>query len=257
MEQSFRTAVLTKLICLCITWTKFAAGVAFGVVKMVTVFSNWLIAMIPVREKEGSVLSNEREEIVRELEKASTWKLYKSFAQLLDTIDGKRAWQETAESPLYNFRLLEQRISHLRAARHIAKETGDPTNLVSVLTTGISRQTGGLGSSDLYVCHSGTKNLIGDYLAEMVAQIRFIVHTEFGASLNAAKKLSFFKQLAHSHGNSALLLSGGASLGMYHLGVVKALFANNLLPRHISGSSAGAIVGSLICSRTDDKLHEV
>jgi predicted acylesterase/phospholipase RssA len=55
-------------------------------------------------------------------------------------------------------------------------------------------------------------------------------------------------------GRSALLLSGGATLGMYHLGVVKALHAQHLLPRVISGSSVGAIIASLVCTASDDRL---
>lgn len=92
------------------------------------------------------------------------------------------------------------------------------------------------------------------YYSRVCADIAFVGVGEFGASLNAARKLALLKQLAHSHGSTALLLSGGASLGMYHLGVAKALFDNGLLPRVITGSSAGAIVGALLCSRTDDKL---
>lgn len=41
-------------------------------------------------------------------------------------------------------------------------------------------------------------------------------------------------------------LSGGAYLGYYHMGVIKALFAENLLPRVISGASAGSIMTALI-----------
>ncbi len=41
-------------------------------------------------------------------------------------------------------------------------------------------------------------------------------------------------------------LSGGAYLGYYHMGVIKALFAEGLLPRVISGASAGSIMTALI-----------
>jgi predicted acylesterase/phospholipase RssA len=38
------------------------------------------------------------------------------------------------------------------------------------------------------------------------------------------------------------MTAGGAGLGMYHFGVIKALWKQRLLPRVISGSSAGSIV---------------
>jgi TAG lipase/steryl ester hydrolase/phospholipase A2/LPA acyltransferase len=37
-------------------------------------------------------------------------------------------------------------------------------------------------------------------------------------------KLAFFNETRHAFGRTALLLSGGAGLGFYHVGFVKALF---------------------------------
>lgn len=50
-----------------------------------------------------------------------------------------------------------------------------------------------------------------------------------------------------------LVLSGGGSRGFAHLGVVKALKEKGIVPNIISGTSAGAIAGSLIA---DGKLPE-
>lgn len=41
-------------------------------------------------------------------------------------------------------------------------------------------------------------------------------------------------------------LSGGAYLGYYHMGIVKALFKEGMLPRVISGASAGSIITAII-----------
>jgi len=53
-----------------------------------------------------------------------------------------------------------------------------------------------------------------------------------------------------------LCLSGGAMMGLYHFGVVKALLEANLLPHIISGTSAGSVVGAIVCTRTDDELMQ-
>ena len=45
--------------------------------------------------------------------------------------------------------------------------------------------------------------------------------------------------------NTGLVLSGGGIRGVAHIGVIKALEEHNIFPTHISGTSAGAIVGSL------------
>jgi TAG lipase/steryl ester hydrolase/phospholipase A2/LPA acyltransferase len=58
-------------------------------------------------------------------------------------------------------------------------------------------------------------------------------------------------------GRSALLLSGGATFGMNHIGVLKALFDAKLLPRIISGASAGSIVCAVLCTRTDEEIPQV
>ena len=59
-------------------------------------------------------------------------------------------------------------------------------------------------------------------------------------------KLAFFNETRHSYGRTGLLLSGGAYLGYYHMGVVKALWNEQLLPRVISGASAGSLMAALI-----------
>ncbi|NRD24186.1 patatin-like phospholipase family protein [Winogradskyella litoriviva] len=45
--------------------------------------------------------------------------------------------------------------------------------------------------------------------------------------------------------NIGLVLSGGGARGAAHIGVIKALEEEGIFPTHISGSSAGAIVGGL------------
>ena len=59
----------------------------------------------------------------------------------------------------------------------------------------------------------------------------------------------FFRKARRAFGNTALCLSGGAGMGHYHWGVVHALLHEDLLPNIISGTSAGAVVASFICTR--------
>jgi TAG lipase/steryl ester hydrolase/phospholipase A2/LPA acyltransferase len=71
------------------------------------------------------------------------------------------------------------------------------------------------------------------------------------------RKLAFFAESRHALGKTGLLLSGGASLGMFHFGVLKALHEHNLLPRVISGSSAGSIVAALVGTRTQEEMDDL
>jgi predicted acylesterase/phospholipase RssA len=79
------------------------------------------------------------------------------------------------------------------------------------------------------------------------------------AALDAAfhsSKSRFFSELAHAYGETALCLSGGAANAYFHLGVVALLLEQNLLPRHLSGASGGALIGAYVCTRTDEELRE-
>ncbi len=54
-----------------------------------------------------------------------------------------------------------------------------------------------------------------------------------------------------------LALSGGGAKGIVHAGVIKALLEKNITVSHISGASAGAIIGALFAAgmAADDMLH--
>lgn len=66
--------------------------------------------------------------------------------------------------------------------------------------------------------------------------------------------LDAFVCTRQTYGRTALLLSGGATFGMNHIGVMQALYQTNLLPRIISGASAGSIVAAVVCTRTDEEI---
>lgn len=66
-----------------------------------------------------------------------------------------------------------------------------------------------------------------------------------------------FNEVEESFGHTALLLHGGATFGLYHLGVVKALHEQNLLPKVISGTSVGALIAALICIHTKEELPQL
>lgn len=75
--------------------------------------------------------------------------------------------------------------------------------------------------------------------------------------LTPKQKVDMFVHIRQGYGRSALLLSGGAGLGVHHFGVIKVLWEQGLLPRVVSGSSAGSLVGSIICTASDAELEIV
>lgn len=66
---------------------------------------------------------------------------------------------------------------------------------------------------------------------------------------------TFLKRARAAYGRTALCLSGGGMMGCYHFGTIKALLEENVLPHIISGTSAGSVVASMICTRTDEEIE--
>lgn len=76
-------------------------------------------------------------------------------------------------------------------------------------------------------------------------------------ALSVDEKRVLFKHLSSNYGKTALCLSGGACFSYYHFGVVKAHLDANLLPNIITGTSGGALVAALVCTRTDVELRQL
>ena len=67
--------------------------------------------------------------------------------------------------------------------------------------------------------------------------------------------LAFLKRARAAYGRTALCLSGGAMMALYHFGHVVGLLEAGVLPHIISGTSGGSVVGAILCTRTDDELR--
>ena len=118
----------------------------------------------------------------------------------------------------------------------------DVTALASALRVELLRNLAGMGNPALYnYCRSSTKLLIREYVDEVILSLEAILHSPT-EHMDLLTKYDFFARTRHAFGRTALLLSGGAAMGMYHLGVIKVLSEEGLLPRIISGSSVGALV---------------
>lgn len=125
------------------------------------------------------------------------------------------------------------------------------------IRTGNIRGLGGVGKAELYR-HSliGTKVVVEEYVHEVVQQLYQIYKCP---PLEVARSLKkdFFGELLQTFGRTVLLLHGGASFGLCHLGVVKALHERSMMPQIVCGSYIGALVASLICVQAKDRLAAI
>lgn len=191
------------------------------------------------------------------LQSAGSYREWDAVAHELDILEGNEEWKADTSTGDYNPDLLEMRLRELDHARINC----DIRAMMHLIRTALSRDLGGMGNIDLYRhCYCGTKKLIERYVESTLQTITTLVGQSayhLPDDLGPKDLLDAMLYARQSFGRSALLLSGGGTFGMTHIGVLKAMFEAKLLPRIISGASAGSIVCSVVCSRTDDEIPQL
>jgi predicted acylesterase/phospholipase RssA len=183
------------------------------------------------------------------LAEATSYEQWHEAALALDHLDGGDRWRDKAESPDYDYKLIASRVKLLRQLRR----RKDVDRLIFRLREELHGNLGNMANPALYQhCRVGTKTLINAYLDEVCAALNLLCDTDVEA-LPPMRKRIFLKRAARSFGRSALLLSGGASLGLFHIGVVRELEMQGILPRVVTGSSAGSIVAGILATHTDEE----
>ncbi|EIW61949.1 patatin-domain-containing protein [Trametes versicolor FP-101664 SS1] len=215
-------------------------------------FSMYVLIRQLVNAKEWMSAWRGRRGILRaRLRNARTYQEWKDAALALDEHMLFDDWKLLDEDPYYDWKLVRKVRRSLKAAR----EKNDARSVLGVLETCIRTNFGGVESARLYSeTYYGTKVLIESYIDEVERALEYIRHTP---DISNEEKKRFFKSCNTNLGTSALCLSGGASFGYYHFGVVRAFLDQDLLPRVISGTSAGGLVAALVCTRTDAELREL
>ncbi|KAI9771759.1 MAG: hypothetical protein M1839_002724 [Geoglossum umbratile] len=191
------------------------------------------------------------------LKNATTYIDWRLAAEELDTIEGNALWKADVDSPDYNVALVEARLRQLDDARL----SGDVEKMLFLIRTSLTRELGDMGNIKLYRhSHIGTKDLIERYINSALDTLQTLLSCSpknLPPNLDSRHILGQVLFARQAFGRSALLLSGGATFGMYHVGVLKALLENKLLPRIISGASAGSIVSSILCTTVDEEIPAI
>jgi len=181
---------------------------------------------------------------------AENYESWKSACLEYDRLSGADEWKLEDASPYYDYPLIRLRLNELRQAR----ERNNVEQLVFILHEGLHGNLGNIANLKLYgVAKFGTKRLVKEYLAEVCSSLMFLCDQEF-STFTFQRKLDFFRGTGQSFGRSALMLSGGAALGLFHMGVIKSLWDQRLLPTVMSGSSAGSIMAAVLGTHTDQEL---
>ncbi|KAJ7129635.1 acyl transferase/acyl hydrolase/lysophospholipase [Mycena epipterygia] len=184
----------------------------------------------------------------KKLRAARTYEEWKQAALVMDEYLHFDEWKKEDENAFYDWKLVRKVHRSLKTLR----EKNDVRACLGVLETCIRSNFAAVESPRLYSeTFLGTKDLIESYFEEQAKALEFIRESP---DLKIDEKKRFFKAANTNLGISALCLSGGASFGYYHCGVVKAFLDAGLLPRVITGTSAGGLIAALCCTRTDAEL---
>ena len=151
----------------------------------------------------------------------------------------------------YDAELIEEQLRLLRAQR----ASGNVEEMMFSLRADILRNLGNMTDigRKLHEPLWGVPRAVREYIDETRAQLRAIAQDN---DVPIQEKLAFLQETRHCFGRTALLLSGGGTLGTFHVGVARALHSRGLLPRVLAGSSVGSIVAAIIASRTPEELDE-
>lgn len=196
---------------------------------------------------------SELESLRQVLHDTSEYAEWQTAALRIDEILGANSWRKDPSSDLFNYRLVATRLARLKSLG-----TDNVDELVSELRSGLMRHLAGIGSDALYgVALGGTKHIIEDYIGAVCEQLRALSVGRFGSRLDAKAKYAFLHETRQAFGRTALMLSGGASLGLYHVGVILVLRKLHLLPKVVCGSSVGAMIGAMLCCKPDSELDNL
>ena len=184
---------------------------------------------------------------------AGTYAEWHELAAEHDRLSGAEDWRDDDRCEWIHASELRRSIARLRSMRR----RGDSWTLLNAFQDALFRHQGECAQPELYqVARAGTKRVIGEYLDELEACFAYLLSLE-EPEVDDFYRLAQVKRVGRVYGRPALMLSGGALLGLFHFGVVKALFEQDLLPRTVSGSSMGSIIAAWTCVHTDDELRQL
>ncbi|KAJ2906706.1 hypothetical protein MKZ38_000442 [Zalerion maritima] len=207
-----------------------------------------------------------RQKLRRAMRATSRYEDWVPAAQELDSFLGNDQWREDPDYAFYDSRTVKRAVNQMRRTRHRAQTLAETQggaetakaaaeDLKNVIEACVKNNFVGIEGARLYSqTYYGTKNLVQSFVDEVESSLRFLIDTNL---ISFDDKRILFKRINASYGRTALCLSGGAGFAYYHFGVVKALLEANLLPDVITGTSGGALVASLVATRTNEELKEL
>ena len=189
----------------------------------------------------------------RKIAEAQNYEQWKEAALAYDLHYGLDEWKNTEETSRYDYQAIRQALDDLQSAR----KNNNNAKLLFTLNEGIHGNLGGMGSSHLYQkAKFGTKQLIVDYVNEVSSALKHLAKPRI-KGVQLKEKVDFFHRAHLCFGQSALMFSGSGTFVFFHVGVLKALWEQDLIPDVISGASGGALIAAAAGTRKKEDLGKI
>ncbi len=188
-----------------------------------------------------------------DMDAATSYDEWKHAAIAYDKGTELARWKSDDKSEDFDHTSIRRRLRRLRKLR----KNQDYPGVLYALNEGVHGNIDGIGRAGLYrKAKFGTKKLIVDYVDEVAGALELLA-SPAASDIPEDELLDFFQRAQHCYGSSALMMSGAGSFLFFHIGVVKVLWQQGILPDILSGSSGGAIVGSLASTHSDKDLERI
>jgi len=237
--------------------SSLTSGIVSSLDKLGSKISGFGDGLSDDEREENLQLEGRKQILYLRKREATNYKDWLAYATELDLVEGHNEWKLIDESDHYDAEFVMERLRRLEEAR----VNCDIERMLHLIRTEFSRHLGDMSNLKLYKhSHVGTKDLIDRYINTANDTISGLLDVSARSGCSREETSYILEQLnsaRQAFGRSALLLSGGATFGMNHIGVLKALFELESLPRVISGASAGSIVCAVLCVHTDEEMPEI
>ncbi|AQZ16361.1 TGL3 (YMR313C) [Zygosaccharomyces parabailii] len=206
----------------------------------------WLFKLFNYLRPHSRVLYHKAN---KEVENCDSYEEWREKAAVVDEITGANLWRRNFYSGRYDFRSLLEQYGFLQKALE-QKDLDAIRDRFSTTGPCMLRNFAGIVDRRLFTKSlTGTKLLIELYLEKVIEGLDLL-------DANATPT-SFFQRCKLSLGTTALILQGGSLFGMFHLGVIKGLLCQNLVPNVICGSSMGSSVAALFGCLSNQELSDL
>ena len=181
--------------------------------------------MINKKEKDNE----KRQAVLLKIQSAKTYSEWLCAQKEWENLSQIHQWSASCEDE-YNYPYTAVKTHQVQL--ETALKNKDTVSLISNLTEGLYRLLNEISEPELY----------------SVCQDPAFPHQS---------KINLLKTTQKNLGAPALMLSGGGTFGIYHLGVIKALHEHKLIPDVICGSSMGSIAAGVLATHNDDELSDL